>query len=512
MSAEQETAPRLARSAGVNRTQAFLPSEAQLDQIFAKRTLLREFSESGMSQEEFAKARGICRTTLWSYSKKSASSAYDLVDQRALFSGRKVEIDAPVAAWILDQIAAHPKIKIQALHKYLINEEAPARGWNVLPSYEQVLRFAKSMSPELAAGLKRGPRTHFEKFGQVCAQRTGVVNELWQLDCTEVPVYCLDIKTGKLFRPWMTSFIDTASRVVPCCHLTEGHPNSRDVLCALRTAMLPKGNDTCPFYGKPVGIQSDNHNVFKGEFLDALIHLEIDPQNSPNHCPSNNGKIERMFRTFADQLFSGLNGYTKQFQGLDRAKANPIPYPLLARLIERYLIEYHTQTHRTLKQSPWEAWHEGLPSASGLVFSEEALLDGLQVREDFVVHRNGVEAKPGCFYNSPDLAPFTGETVTVKMPPDGPGKKIRAYFKGKLVAELRPETDTTLANQIAGARVSRSIDLKALRQTLLELADRDGKPLAEPPASAGTAMEPTTEASEGEDLSEVPTLQAEDLA
>jgi transposase InsO family protein len=508
MGPEQETAPPLARRVGVNRTRAFLPSEAQLDQIFAKRTLLREFSESGMSQEEFAKARGICRTTLWSYSKKSASSAYDLVDQRGLYSGRKVEIDAPVAAWILEQITAHPKIKIQALHNDLVKEEAPARGWKVLPSYEKVLRFAKSMSPELAAGLKRGPRTHFEKFGQVCAQRTADVNELWQLDCTEIPVYCLDIKTGKLFRPWMTSFIDTASRVVLCCHLTEGHPNSRDVLCALRTAMLPKGNDTCPFYGKPVVIQSDNHNVFKGEFLEALLELEIEPLNSPNRCPSNNGKIERMFRTFADQLFSGLNGYTKQFQGLDRAKANPIPYPLLARLIERYLIEYHTQTHRTLKRSPWEAWHEGLVYARGLVFSEEALLDGLQVRENRVVHRKGVEATPGCFYNSVDLAPFTGETVTVKMPPDGPGNKLRAYFKGKLVAELRPETDATLANEIAGARVSRSIDLKALRQTLLEIADGDSKPLAQSPGSGGTGMEQTPE----EDLSEVPTLQTEDLA
>lgn len=506
-----ETLPPPSRRAGTDRTQDFLPSEAQLEQILAKRILLREFNGSELSQEDFAKSRGISRTTLWSYLKKSATSAFDLVDQRALYSGRKIEIDAPIAAWILDQITAHPTIKIQALHKDLL-KKAPTRGWNILPSYDQVLRFAKKMSPELACALKRGPRTHFEKFGQVTAQPISVVNALWQLDCTEIPVWLLNIDTGKLFKAWMTTFIDTASRVILACHLTEGHPTSRDVLCALRTAMLPKDDHTRPFYGKPDAIQSDNHNVFKGEFLAALLELGIEPKNSPNHCPSNNGKVERVFRTFADQLFSGLNGYTKQFQGLDRAKVNPIPFPLLGKLIARYLIEYHTHDHRTLKQSPWEAWHDGLEAARGLVFSEEEMLEGLQVREELTAHRNGVEAKPGCFYNSPDLAAYTGEIVTVKMPPDGPGKKIRAYFKGKFVAELRPDTDATLANEIAGSRLSRSIDLKGLRQTLLDIADRDAKPLVEPPNSSAPAQQQSaSESAPEEDLSEVPTLEAEDL-
>jgi putative transposase len=491
-----------------------LPSIAQLEQILHKKMLLRDLSISGLSQEEFAASRGISRTTLWSYSKKAEKGAYELVDQRPFKSGRKIEIDARAAAWIISRVTAHPKIKVRKLHKDLVRE-AEERDWKVIPSYDQVLRFAKNMSPELAAGLRRGPRAHFEEFGQIVGQKTGAPNELWQVDCTEVPVYVLNTKTGKLGKVWMTTFIDTATRVVMVCFITPAHPTSRDIVCALKKAILPKHCDAFPFYGKPEAIQSDNHNVFKGEFLEALLELNITPLYSPVECPSKNGKIERMFRTFADQLFSGLRGYSKQFQGLERAKINPIPLPLLDRIIERYLVDYHTNIHRKLGRSPWEAWHEQLEAAVGLVFSQDEIADAIQFRVTLPVQRGRVEVERGLFYTSPDLAPFSGEEVTLKIPPEGAGSKIRAYHRDKFVGELRPEMDSSMANEIAGARLRRSIDLQGLRNTLLEMVDAAAAPVGgatpAPAIQQNTDLEDTQAGTSDDDLENVTDLSTEDV-
>jgi transposase InsO family protein len=491
----------------------FLPSMAQIDQILQKKMLLRDLSNSGLTQEEFAASRGISRTTLWSYRLKDKKGAYELIDQRPLKSGRKIEIDAPAAAWILAQITAHPKIKVRKLHKDL-EKEAVVRDWKVLPSYDQVLRFAKNMSPELAAGLRRGPRAHFEEFGQIVSQTVEAPNEVWQVDCTEIPVWVLNINTGKLGKVWMTTFIDTATRVVPVCFITPGHPTSRDIVRALKKAILPKHCDAFPFYGKPDAIQSDNHNVFKGEFLEALLELGITPIYSPVECPSKNGKVERLFRTFAEQLFSGLRGYSKQFQGLERAKGNPIPLPLLDRIIERYLVEYHTNLHRTLGRSPWEAWHEQIEAAKGLVFSEDEISEAMQFRVEKLVVRGRVEVEKGLFYLSPDLAAFSGEYVTLKVPPEGPGAKIRAYHRDKLIGELRRETDTSMANDIAGARVSRSIDLQGLRKTLLDMADAAAAPIGGQMPAPSSQLPPASEEAQvdsaDEDLSTVTDLSSED--
>lgn len=486
-----------------------LPSAAQLEQILQKKILLRDLSTSGLSQGEFAASRGISRTTLWSYRQKDKKGAYELIDQRPFKSGRKIEIDAPAAAWILSQISAHPKIKVRKLHKDL-EKEAVIQDWKVLPSYDQVLRFVKNMSPELAAGLKRGPRAHFEEFGQIVSQAVGAPNEIWQVDCTEVPVWVLNINSGKLVKVWMTTFIDTATRVVPVCFITPGHPTSRDIVRALKKAILPKHCDAFPFYGKPVAIQSDNHNVFKGEFLEALLELEITPIYSPVECPSNNGKVERLFRTFSEQLFSGLRGYSKQFQGLERAKANPIPMPLLDRIIERYLVEYHTSLHTALRRSPWEAWHEQIEAAKGLVFSLEEIEEAIQIRVEKLVVRGRVEIEKGLFFTSSDLAAYSGEYVTLKVPPEGPGAKVRAYHRDKLVAELRLETDTSMANEVAGARVRRSIDLQGLRKTLLDMADAAAAPVGGPvPGPARHSADAQVE-SDDEDLSQVADLATED--
>lgn len=482
-----------------------LPDPDQLETILDRQMLLRELRASGKSREVFAREKGISRTTLWHYEKQAARGALALLDGRRGRSGRRVEIDAPAVAALLTLLTEHPGAKVRALHG-LLKAKARVEGWARCPSYDQTLRFVRRLDPEVEASLRRGPRARFEELGLVTDRVEAEPNTLWQLDIEEVPVWALRLEDGRLLKPYLTVFLEAASRTVMSWRLTAGHPDSRQVLAAFREAVLPKGDATRPFYGRPRRVRHDNHQVFRGDFLEGLLALDVEPDPSPPYCPSANGKVERLFGRLKDQLWGVLDGYAHQFKGLERAAAHPVPLPVLERVIARYLLTYHTEPHRGVGMqglSPWERWHELLPNAHGLVFSHDEVEEALTMRRELTVQSNGVELAPGRFYTAAELAPFVGETVTVKVPPEGGlPRRARAYYQGRLVGELRSaEEDPQLANQISGERRERGMDLGWLRKSLLEIADR-GKPGPPPPPSAGKSPQTVAE-DEGDRRGEV---------
>src|SRR5690606_31751217 len=128
-------------------------------------------------------------------------------------------------------------------------------------------------------------------------------NELWQIDATQLGIWNLDMDSGKQIQPWAIGIIDTCTRITLGIHVTRYTPTTADVLMALRRAFLPKEDDRFPFFGVPKGIQSDNGTIFKsGDFLDTLLRLGIERVPTENDCPSDNGKIERFFKTAEMQL------------------------------------------------------------------------------------------------------------------------------------------------------------------------------------------------------------------
>ncbi len=473
-----------------------LPDPDQLETILERQMLLRELRASGKSREVFAREKGISRTTLWHYEKQAARGALALLDGRRGRSGRRGEIDAPAVTALLTFLTEHPGAKVRALHG-LLEAKARVEGWARCPSYDQTLRFVRRLDPEVEASLRRGPRARFEELGLVTDRVEAEPNTLWQLDIEEVPVWALRLEDGRLLKPYLTVFLEAASRTVMSWRLTAGHPDSRQVLAAFREAVLPKGDATRPFYGLPRRVRHDNHQVFRGDFFEGLLALDVEADPSPPYCPSANGKMERLFGRLKDQLWGVLDGYAHQYKGLERAAAHPVPLPVLERVIARYLLTYHTEPHRGVGMqglSPWERWHELLPRAHGLVFSHDEVEEALTARRELTVQRNGVELAPGRFYTAAELAPFVGETVTVKVPPEGGlPRRARAYYQGRLVGELRSaEEDAALANQISGERRERGMDLGRLRKSLLEIADR-GKPGPPPPQAPPRAAIPKGE-------------------
>lgn len=492
-----------------------LISQTQLTQIIEKQSIARKFQESSLSLRGFSKSEGIPYSSLRLITKKAGKDPLSLIDQRS-GNGRRSTTDDRCVTWILAYLSLNRRATISGAWRAL-ESVARGEGWDY-PTYGQVLRSIDKLPEDMRAYLVHGSKHLFEQWGLVRRKEQLRVNELWQVDATQLPVWCLDMATGEQFQPWGIGIIDSRSRVSPALQLFRESPTTGDVLLALRTAILPKHDDRLPFFGKPSKLQSDNGTIFKSaDFLDALMRLGITHEPIANDCPSANGKIERFFRTLQDQLCRGLETYTHQTHGLARAKANPLPWPMVPRLVERFLAEYHMRSHRSLECSPWEAWHDALDPSDLSSFSTSDVVSACKVRVEKTVARDGIELAPGRHFSSPKLAGLVKQKVTLRVLPEGGDETVECFYRGEFLDFLeRVEHNAGLVERIKSARLDRAKELARLRKSLIKEARRI---LPEQPGRMAGGGKPIIIQPEGGDASgdtdepiapdQVPTLSAE---
>lgn len=465
--------------------------EDQLHRLTSKTALIQRFRDSGQSMRAFAASEGIPPSTLALDVRRSRGGLSEFFDKRAN-NGRRPEIDDRSLTWVLAFLAARRRATLACAWREL-QPVALRETWKY-PSYGQLARAVGKLPADARELLIHGSRHLFEAWGVVQRKETDHPNDLWQIDATQLGVWTLDMETGKQIQPWAIGIIDARSRVIMGLHVTRATPTAVDLLLALRRAMLPKQDERFPFFGLPKAIQADNGAIFKSEdYLDMLLRLGINRAEIPNDCPSANGKIERYFRTVGDQLLRQLSSYAHQHKGLAAAKANPIPWPMMQKLVDRFLYDYHLRNHRSLGKSPWEAWHDGLDSAEGFGLDVPAVIDACKIRVEKKVARDGIEISPGKHLSAPELAGLVNETVTLRLLPEGGDEEADCYHRGERVARLTVvEKNGALAESIKAARLDRARELARLRKSLLKTASRmlgstpaqlpPGEPLAPPPA------------------------------
>lgn len=155
---------------------------------------------------------------------------------------------------------------------------------------------------------------------------------------------------------------------------------------ALRHAILPKRYAWeyklhCEWgtYGKPEQFYTDSGKDFRSNHLSQIAaqlgficHLRVSEAAPKELRPSEGGVVERPFKTFNDQLFSTLPGYTGsnvQERPEDAEKDARLTLRELEQLLIRYIVDRYNQSidARMGDQTRFERWEAGLPTVPTLI-------------------------------------------------------------------------------------------------------------------------------------------------
>ncbi|MDX3855937.1 transposase family protein, partial [Streptomyces sp. AK02-01A] len=177
-----------------------------------------------------------------------------------------------------------------------------------VPSLSTFLRaLRRDLTAGERAGLALGPeaaRAH-DVFGKRPAFWR---NHAWETDHVQAPL--LVDADGDLVRPWITWFIDTATKVITGTAVTPGHPSRASVLAALRAAVVreePYG----PAGGVPELVRVDRGKDFlSAAVTTALGAMGVTVKDLPAYSPHLKGTVENLNRAADRMLFAALPGYT----------------------------------------------------------------------------------------------------------------------------------------------------------------------------------------------------------
>jgi hypothetical protein len=449
-----------------NGTPSLLPDD-QLERVVKKQSVLRDLDSSRMTKAEFIRSRGIPRSTLYrDLSRRKAGGMKGLVDHRKFRTRKGIRIDDRVTEVILEHLVNFPKAPISAIHTE-VKKRVAKEGWGNPPTYDKVRRFCGGIASDVLRQWADGRKARTEEESLTVRRVVTNVNELWQTDFSEIPLWTFDPVVGpELFKPWLMGTIDAASRVVPAT-LVAKTIGAREVIWCWKKAMTAKGLETCPFYGVPSAISMDNHKVFKGDAWQSLVQLGVEPFPITNDSPEENGKQERWFWTLQTRLISHLDGFADQHRGKEKASKKCIPFPLLQKLIDDFMLEYHLTEHRELKMTPWEYWHRGLADARGLLVPADEIDRCLRISRDVKVSPEGLHVDNRRFI-APCLEGRVDDTLTVRIPPEGPKDSVAVFDHGLPLGDAFEHISAELAQEISTTRLERTIAIDRLAKRIRE--------------------------------------------
>lgn len=169
--------------------------------------------------------------------------------------------------------------------------------------HEKTLRRALSALPTpVQLGLKRGIKAVAQ--GQLYLEMpAGRRNDRWQLDHTQLQIWVLD--AGRMTQPWLTLFIDEATRYFVAWSVTvtpRGAADTDSILATLADAI-----ERC---GKPKAVRFDQGADFVSPtFTNALHRLDIAADPCPSGAAYKKGKVERWVGVLKATVLPSLPGY-----------------------------------------------------------------------------------------------------------------------------------------------------------------------------------------------------------
>ncbi|MGW6898990.1 Mu transposase C-terminal domain-containing protein [Streptomyces sp. NPDC054919] len=188
---------------------------------------------------------------------------------------------------------------------------APPVAVPMLDPMPSLATFLRAMRRDLTtgerAGYRKGPdaaRAH-DVFGK--RPRTWR-NHVWEADHVQAPLR-VDAD-GDLVHPYVTWFIDCATKTITGLAITPGYPTRASILAALRSAVL-RTHPYGPAGGLPEQVRFDRGKDFLSRTVaTALTALDTRITVLPPYSPHLKGSIENLNRCAERMLFAALPGYT----------------------------------------------------------------------------------------------------------------------------------------------------------------------------------------------------------
>ncbi|WP_254211224.1 Mu transposase C-terminal domain-containing protein [Streptomyces sp. ADI95-16] len=310
---------------------------------------------------------------------------------------------------------------VSAVHRELVAraERDPLLG--PVPSLSVFHRaVVRDLSAGERAGLRggEGARRRFDVYGKRPPTHR---NACWEGDHKRVPVrVSLD---GVAVCPWVTWFIDVASKVVVGVAVTPHQPARDAVLAALR-AGISRLEPYGPYGGLPGRVRVDRGKDFLSNAVaKALGGFAVPVDDLPAYKPYRKGTIEALNGAVEEMLLVALPGYTRRARPAEAYRPDPVEELLAYSDFVRVLLDWvawWNAEHRPAGlyggRTPAQAWEadptplEDVPEEQLAFF---ALEDDGRLRK---ITTNGVAWRRRA-YIAPWMAGHVGARVRLRYLP-----------------------------------------------------------------------------------------------
>ena len=327
------------------------------------------------------------------------------------------------------------------------------------PSYSVVYDIVHRLSADLVTLAHQGTKAYSERFELVHRREADGPNAIWQADHTPLDILLVR-SDGEIDKPWLTVVIDDYSRAVAGYFISFEVPSTLHTSLALRQAIWRKEDSRWIVCGIPDILYTDHGSDFTSHHLEQVgADLKIQLVFSLPGKPRGRGRIERFFYTVNEMFLCELDGYAPA-GGAVRGKPTLTLADFDARLRTFFLDVYHRRENAETKAPPAERWEANgfLPRMPDSLEQLDLLL--IQVAKTRLVRADGIHFH--CLrYISTTLAPYVGETVTLRFDPRDMAE-IRVFYKDRFLCRA-------VCAQLAGATVPLREILRARNQQRREL-------------------------------------------
>jgi putative transposase len=396
-----------------------------LEETFRRRELLGDLATkpkvSRAEVEARAKEGGIAPSTLWLYLKQYRDTGLSgLAPRERSDKGGHHRITDQMYEMIRGVRFSQVNRSVRSVYQ-AVCQKAQALG-EPAPSEWQVRKIcAELYEPEvfLADGRDDEFRDRYEVTMRMEHLRRASFLITYQIDHTLVDVLVKDLrsehyraKSGEI-RPWLTTCIDSRSRLLMAAVFGYDHPDRYTVAAAIREAVLTSEQKL--YGGKPHEIWVDNgHELLAHHVYQLTQALQIVLHPCKPHRPQEKGIVERFFGTLNTRLWADQPGYVAS--NTEERNPHVTATLTLAELEERFwtfIRQYHQEVHSETGETPLEYWEQHCYAEPADPRDLDVLL---KEPDDRVVARDGIYYRNRIYWHSmvPDLV---GKHVEVRAEP-----------------------------------------------------------------------------------------------